>query len=871
VAETLERITGVSGDRFKGNASEISVRGLGPFLGFSTYNGREVSSGSGNRSIAFSQFPSELVSRAAVYKSQQADFIEGGVSATIDLRSVRPLDYGQTRVQADVRASFSDYHARLNDKNGLGYRGSVSYTDLFDTALGAVGVAIGYSRSDAATPEESYNTSSELRPCNSDFRLGEHVGGNCTFSDNNAAAGGGAAADGPYYFIPNLQYFRQMESEETRDAGMIALQWQPNDDWDINFDAQWSNRWYYEDRQDLYLDDGRRRIADWETNDHNALVAYTGESRFGAYGEYRERDETYQAAGLNFQWTPNHSLVLDWDLSWSDTVREQDTWQTRFRSDRVFFDWRANHLDWPAITAIYTDLNNPEGSALDLATIVNDHSVYTADARPRYSQMLVEDSILATNFNAEYFLDGGLITSIKTGVRLSRHDHQNYGEDRWEEQMAGDHSAILMDCATNFPQKNYGKDSTGTITSWATQDTLCVFNQLADGHFWGLNPKDPSANDIDLTEEITAVYAMANFETRLRNLPVSGNVGARIVKTDITSVGYRQEFIVEPVPSEDDPDEFTLIVIPQADTITSQTYRNRYTNVLPSVNVNIGLTDDVQLRLAAYKALSRPDMWWMGAGRDFSTASGEQSTRLVALGNPNLEALESNNYDVSVEWYPGGDTMLSAALYHKTFKAGFAVAEDVQETLVVNNQPVDIGVEGLVINSDESSTITGIELTAQHAFTYLPGPFDGLGVSASYNIADTDYEYREGSALLNTEEFSSEDLGLTPAKLPGFSRQTYNATVYWEKHGVTARLAYKYRSAYLKPVGGSLAQTNRIVEDTASLALSLAYRLNRNFQVRFEALGLNNEPYVEYRVADGAYNRVEYGGIRYFLGVRYRM
>ena len=102
VAETLERITGVTGDRFKGNASEISIRGLGPFLGFSTVNGRAISSGSGNRSVAFSQFPSELVNGVVVYKAQKADLLEGGVSGLVDLKTIKPVDYGKEQFRADA-------------------------------------------------------------------------------------------------------------------------------------------------------------------------------------------------------------------------------------------------------------------------------------------------------------------------------------------------------------------------------------------------------------------------------------------------------------------------------------------------------------------------------------------------------------------------------------------------------------------------------------------------------------------------------------------------------------------------------------------------------------------------------------------------
>src|SRR6185436_18648729 len=87
VGDTLERITGVTADRFKGNANELSVRGLGPTLSFSTFNGREVSTAGPDRSVAFQQFPSELVNGVLVYKSQQANFLDGGIAGVIELKS----------------------------------------------------------------------------------------------------------------------------------------------------------------------------------------------------------------------------------------------------------------------------------------------------------------------------------------------------------------------------------------------------------------------------------------------------------------------------------------------------------------------------------------------------------------------------------------------------------------------------------------------------------------------------------------------------------------------------------------------------------------------------------------------------------------
>ncbi|MBA4752036.1 MAG: TonB-dependent receptor plug domain-containing protein, partial [Sphingopyxis sp.] len=133
VGDTLERIVGVSADRFKGNANELSVRGLGPTLSFSTFNGREVSTAGPDRSVAFQQFPSELVNGVLVYKTQRADFLEGGVGGVIELRSMKPLDYGKRRIQFEVRGDFQPQDNDVYQHDGLGYRANFSYTDQFET------------------------------------------------------------------------------------------------------------------------------------------------------------------------------------------------------------------------------------------------------------------------------------------------------------------------------------------------------------------------------------------------------------------------------------------------------------------------------------------------------------------------------------------------------------------------------------------------------------------------------------------------------------------------------------------------------------------------------------------------------------------
>lgn len=873
VAETLERITGVTGDRFKGNASEISIRGLGPFLGFSTVNGRAISSGSGNRAVAFSQFPSELVNGVIVYKAQKADILEGGVSGTIDLQTIKPIDYGKERLQAEMRVNYNPYHAKIEGENGFGYRPTFSYTNTYDLDDGAkFGFAIGYAGANVSAPEESYNTSSTLRNCNSDFLL--DGGSNCGFGDSNAAANGGAAVNGDYYFIPNSFFFRQMASEENRDAVIFAVQYQPNSDIDINLDGQWSSRYYFEDRHDLLWDDGLRRIANWRVNDEGALLAYSGNSRISSYGEYRVRDEDYTGLGLNIDWAVNDRLGVELDVSYSGTERYQTRTYTRFRSDRVNYDWVNRGSDtFPDIPNVYSDFNDPSGSSIDWLSSIQDLSFFDANSEARNYRFDIEDSINAYRLDFDYLLDNETFDAVKFGVHRSERTHDNFQEEQRtlstpsgevDEKLA----QVSNDCGIAWPQSDYGDDANSPVSQWATYDTRCAYHVLLGSADLSLDPRTPSSGDVRLQEDITSFYAMLSFDTEIGGVSLSGNVGIRQVTTDIESVGIRNSYSVQTDPEGN-------IIFNENNDVEINALTNDYSNTLPSVNINLGLSDDLQLRFAAYSALSRPDMWYYGSARNIGGASADDDFTSVeealvgnvtAVGNPFLEALESNNLDLSLNYFMGQDTLLSAAIYYKTFDARLESLSGF-ENIVVDGQTYNVEVQGRPTIVDDSSSIKGIELTVQHRFTELPAPFDGLGIVLNYNYADSDFETPEAGGSISNDVLAV----IEPADVPGLSDTTFNTQLYWENDDFSARLSYKYRSEYLKPFGASLAQTNRFVDDQASLDLDLSYDLTKQLTARFQVINITNNPYVEQRVVSEAYNRIEYSGARYFFGLKYRM
>jgi len=732
--------------------------------------------------------------------------------------------------------------------------------------------ADGYAGGESPRPEETYLSSSTLRNCNSDYGL--DGGSSCSFKDSNAAANGGDAIDGDYYFISNAFTYRQMESVEDDDAVIAAVQWKPTDKLDINFDAQWSESSYFEDRHDLSFDDARRRVSNWQTNDDHILTSYTGESRIANMNEMRTRDEEYKGAGFNVKWQVTDDLELAFDAAYSGTNRWQDRTYTRFRSTRKFYDWQQrSSQQFPDVTNVYTDFDDAAGSSINWQSDVNDLAFFDDDSEARKYRFEIDDRIRSTKLDAKYLLDAGMFTFLSSGFAYSSRSHQNYGEDQVSKATAKDDRAGVLasaaSCLESWPQSGYGEDGDSPVSQWAYLDTACAYSTLVGSDVLSPDPKAPSEGDIDLTEEITSFYVMSDFESELAGMYVRGNVGVRYVHTNIESTGVTQSYAVQ-------TDENGFIELDGKGAVEINHFENSFSNVLPSLNVILELREDTELRFAAFKAISRPDMWFYGAGREVSDityddgyTTPEQALddgNVSARGNPNLELIKSNNYELGLNWYWEDETMLSASYYYKTFSARFG-ADTSDEQITVDGKSYETTVQGVPTIYDDESSIQGVEFTAVHRFKTLPEPFDGLGLSLSYNYSDSDYITPEAGGSI-TEDARAE---VTPANLAGLSEHVANTQVYWEGEAASIRLSYKYRSDYLKPFGNDLSQTNRFVDDQKTVDLSLGYKLTEQLTAKFEVLNLTNEPAVQQRVAQGAYNQIEYSGSKVFFGIKYKM
>lgn len=863
VGDTLERITGVTADRFKGNANELSVRGLGPTLSFSTFNGREVSTAGPDRSVAFQQFPSELVNGVLVYKSQQADFVDGGIAGVIDLRSIRPLE-ATPRLQAEYRAVYQPKDDAIRGRDGLGYRANISWTNRWlDTAIGDLGLSIGYQHQDQAVPEDYYTTNSAFIPCDTSANNPNLITGtsaqqtaagtsfNCALRPTLSAANQAGTTQGPLYFGTTSRTFRQISTSEERDGLLGAIQWRPTDRLDFTLDAQYSNRSSLENRNQLAITEAARGISPTLIGtgangySEGALISYTGNSNLEVQFEDRLREEEYIGGGLFGRWQGDRLRVTG-DLSYSQSHRTELQKATNMRSSRrVVYALDGTNDVVPSVNFVGFDVTDP-----------SNFLIATPASNTNYARYRLvtdrEDAIAAARVDAIYDLnEDGFFRSIGFGARVSEHtretDLNNNGDVNIPIARDGLTVAQITaranaECRTPFATDQFIRGSRTNISSWAQFDNDCLFRAYTGRDTNPLLADSRGPEDIDVTETISALYAMTTFGTDWGNVPVSGNIGLRYVSTEVEARGFRSAVTVTPSVAGS---AATIVVVPG--TLSEVTGEGDYDYWLPSANVNFDLSDQMRLRFGVSRSIARVGIEEFNVGiNPIVDATATTVAGVLAnsqTGNPNLKPLEAWNFDSSLEFYLNEDTSFSIAPYYKLVKgAAFDAVQPFTTSIIANGQEVTFNAVAPA-NDTEQRHLYGVELSGSHVFTYLPGLWSGLGVSAGYNYAEADFEFPDPSTVAPYVE---------PANLRGLSRHSANASIFWEGAGLQLRAAWRYRSDYSKPN----SSTNRGVQGAGYLNLSASYRVNRHVQFKAQALNVLNERDVLYKAGDDSITEV---------------
>lgn len=686
LSDVIENISGASGHRLKGSQNEISIRGLGSYWGYSTFNGRTITNAGPGRAVNFKKFPSELVDKVVIYKSQQADLVEGGTSGTIDVNSLRAVDYGKAQTTVQASGVYNSYYQDVDgDVSPWGGKFVVSTVQQWESEeLGDMGFTLGLNHTNSSNPEENFGGSSQMGICALRAADGSNLvgGSNCATGQQGVSAGrvGREPVLGvdthlhdfdqsSIFFVPNDAYWRTGEDEDIRTGAVFTFQWLPTDKLNINFDYEYSDLEYTEKRMELMLDTRRDDLADHIIADDHTLLYATGEARPTLQGEHRNQVDEYRGGGIDIEYQVNDKLALALDVSYSESYRYRLRDRTKFRSTERYnyaLDFRGRNV--PTLTWLDSNRLGPNDAgfasweafdASHMGNFVNNDHAYVEYRRAHEHR---NDDIWAVNFDGEYELDNDYFSSIKAGVRYSK-EHlvdyvsndvsivladgtQRYGasdneDNNWDHNNPEDNLAlingIINNCQnghSNNIQFTEEPGAGGDATRYATYDARCFIGQIlgqlpgatsTDYYDIGERADGRDGGDRDVTETITAAYLMANIDTTIGDMPVYGNVGVRVVQTKTHSDGWGDKVYISSVENNEGDISWDALINPTGE-IEAVTLDSEYTEALPSLNLTFQVTDAFYVRTAAYRSMSRFQMNAMSAGVSYETCEDEDDT-----------------------------------------------------------------------------------------------------------------------------------------------------------------------------------------------------------------------------------------------------
>lgn len=733
--EALQRVTGVQVSRDVGEGGSIAIRGLPQVE--TTLNGRETFTAGGGRTFNFEDLPAELIGRIDVYKSPTADLIEGGLGGTVDVRTHLPFDFGGAKISASLRNNYSD---RIKKSEPMA---SLLVSDRWQTGIGEIGVLAAISYQERSYRQDLDSTGAPT----------PRIPGTASQIDPTRTV-----------FAPNGNYQVLITGNRQRIGANAALQWRPASNLEFSLEGQYQR---FRTNQQQYS----ANIPTAGSAYIPGSVSYFGSTNDVSQASYSnqiitaggtERDllDVNKQLALKGKWTSGN-FTLTGDGAY--TKSKSDLWYTEL--DLV------THA--PVFTQ-YAGTNPPSSSTpgFDLSNLSN----YTVGGLTRNENHYVGHE-WAGRLDGEYKFDGGFLTAIDVGFRYSdrtvaqrnpvRYTGQTTAKDPtlyptlFTANLYGDfYSGVssALDFQRNYPHalpSNLKNDFAGVVSALGvpTPNPNSISNQLAG---------------FAADEKSYAAYAMAKFNF---GDVVDGNVGVRWVRTQDSINGFqlRRHAVTDPNTG------VITYVVDSPQVVDPVIVNNAYDKWLPSANLRIHLTQQLQLRLAASKTLTRPDFSQLSPA--VTVVPGQLA---ASSGNPNLSPITSTNADASLEWYFGKSSSLYVAGFYKRVK-GFIF------TRATPGQTID-GVSGytvsLPINSDPG-TVKGVEVGYQQFFDFLPGALSGLGLQANYTYADS----KAPSSLV----------GFT-APLTQLSKNSFNVAAIYEKYGVSARVAYNYRSSFLSGI-----------------------------------------------------------------------
>lgn len=851
LAESLQRITGVSIDRANNEGNQVTVRGFGPSFNLVTLNGRQMPNSSSldaagiSRSFNFREIAAESVSGVEVYKTGKAHVYSGGIGSTINIKTAKPFDYNGF-IAAVSGSAVLDTSVVKGDDATPEISGLISQT----FADGKFGVLLAASHAERDSRQDRVGTQGWVRN-----RAGLNPAGLDKSAIDLSRNPTGS------YWAPWTVDLETRDYERERQNGQLVLQFAPTDAVTATVDYMVSR---FEEvgamnRQSFWFDNVTG------ATDSNGVVAEMfsapGDLDFWAW-EFLDQKEN-DSIGLNIDWqaTDDLSFVLDFHDSTSKSNPDGDTAETLSNLRNPIGSVASVAADFLGnLPAISFDDSTLPGGAFNTANIVAD--LY--QKRGRVMDNNIQQIQLGGKWNNG---SDGALTSINFGI--SNTDY-NFDASRDAIFKFVSPPSINLDLTplglTFVPRGSTGDQLSGienlfpVIPQYSVHDLIAIVQ--AAGEF-----TPPNRTTSGVQEETLAAHVSFEFDTEFNGMPVNLNVGVRWEDTDVTAYSIQPGIVALNFRVDE---ELQPIFASEA---TPQQLTGSYTRVLPNVDFSMDVTDEVVARFSYGTTLARASVGGMFPATNLSAPRPGDVYR-ASQGNPNLLPLTSDNLDFSLEWYYDEGSYASVGYFRKYVENFIGSGVENRTIADVNgdpltdpsanpragcpdsveppnpaclSQPGDPVIIWEVSTPDnlDDRVVDGWELNVQHIFGDT-----GFGVVANATFVSTDEEFD----VFNFDQ----TIGLT-----GLS-DSANLVGFYETDRWQGRVAYNWRDDFLLSLGNEPVFT----EAYGQWDISGSFNLNETVTFFVEGLNVTNETTRRHGRFKNQLVDAEQYGPRYNIGVR---
>ncbi|BFM12615.1 TonB-dependent receptor [Simiduia litorea] len=851
LAESLQRITGVSIDRSGGEGQLITVRGFGPQFNTVLVNGRQLASENETRAFSFDTVSSDMVSSIEVHKTASAAMQSGGIGSTVNIKTARPFDLGGLQLVGTVKA--------LYDENSESTTPEFSLLASNTFADDSVGVLVALSQKSSETRLNQAQTDGWLE--------------NAGIAD--AELNGGAGFDGNVFSPRNYDSKVTFEDRKRTNANLV-LQYAPNENVEMTLDALYS---------DFDIETDATSYGHWFTgpNVENAVTDNNGtvidlyqEEGLATDFHAKQFDRLTETMSLGFDvdWRLNDAMSVNFDLFTSTAEREANNGggnqlsligyanRVRFQSDGKVLPWVSGFQD-------------PASNIVDGDGISRPVSDYLDPANGRAHVMLrrgwqVEDDVqqfkmsgLWNEGNSE-----GLIEA-RVGIMAS---NETKALTRWDNEGVGIHCTFcgypnspdvpddfqtIFNAGSDFLDKVSGSGRTPTIWLQHHGEQQFAFLEQISGVSFDAVRRD---NSFEVEENTLAAFVEMDFAGDIAGMRLNTTVGARLENTDVTVKGTES-----PIESLSILDQTEMVAsYGPAKAISAET---DYLVILPSLSSSLDISESLVGRFAVSRTLTRPTLDSMAPVTNIVTT--RQGGNLTASsGNPELKPFLSDNLDLSLEWYYGDASYISAGYFLKNV-ANFITNGTSSQTFVtsdgslltdpstgddVNAPDANDGVAEFSVtlpSNGEDALVDGLEFAVQHTFGET-----GFGAIFNATLVNSNAELNAADI---TQKFAVTGLS-----------DSMNMVGFYENGPFQIRLAYNWRDKFLQSLTQSNGDGVVFVDEYGQWDLSTSYELVENVTLSLEVTNLTEEVVLKHGRFENHFLLAEDAGRRMALGLSAR-